>query len=230
MLLEQTRTTLGGTPYPSLRHARPEGSSRRALGTVRHPPACDRLASVPAVHRRRAWGQRGTGRFDRVRRLGAQGVQLISGSDAGVPFNPVAGYPGDRLLLVEGVGLRARIGDGSGRSSAGTPGILASLPLGKQPTCWPCRGIRCMTCVPSGTATGDGAWTRGGVHTRGHAGRFRRRASVVTEIVTPSPHRLAPWWDRPRTRTRERHGYSRDGRAARTPNQSMCTTSEALVG
>lgn len=33
-------------------------------------------------------------RFDLVRRLAAEGVQLVSGSDAGVAFNTFADYPG----------------------------------------------------------------------------------------------------------------------------------------
>ena len=54
---------------------------------------------------------------------------------------------------------------------------------------------------------------------------------VVTEIVTHVSLLVwPPWWDRAHTRTCERHGHARDGRAARTPHQSMCTTSEALVG
>jgi imidazolonepropionase-like amidohydrolase len=44
-------------------------------------------------------------RFDRVRRLVEQGVQLISGSDAGVSCNTFADYPGDLILTVEGIGL-----------------------------------------------------------------------------------------------------------------------------
>ena len=54
---------------------------------------------------------------------------------------------------------------------------------------------------------------------------------VVTAIVTHVSLLVwPPWWDRARTRTRTRHGHARDGRAARTLHQSMCTTSEALVG
>lgn len=44
-------------------------------------------------------------RFDRVQCLVEQGVQLVSGSDAGVSFNTFADYPGDLILTVEGVGL-----------------------------------------------------------------------------------------------------------------------------
>jgi imidazolonepropionase-like amidohydrolase len=44
-------------------------------------------------------------RFDRVRRLVEQGVQLVSGSDAGVSCNTFADYPGDLILTVEGIGL-----------------------------------------------------------------------------------------------------------------------------
>jgi len=44
-------------------------------------------------------------RFDRVRRLVEQGVQLVSGSDAGVSFNAFTDYPGDLILTVEGIGL-----------------------------------------------------------------------------------------------------------------------------
>ena len=65
----------------------------------------------------------------------------------------------------------------------------------------------------------------------GHAEKVPEEGFCSHRDCYPStPHRLAPWWDRARTRIRERHGHSRDGRAARTPNQSMCTTSEALVG
>lgn len=49
--------------------------------------------------------KRQAARFDRVRRLVEQGVQLVSGSDAGVSFNTFADYPGDLILTVEGVGL-----------------------------------------------------------------------------------------------------------------------------
>jgi imidazolonepropionase-like amidohydrolase len=41
-------------------------------------------------------------RFDLVRRLAAEGVQLISGSDAGVAFNTFADYPDDLILTAEG--------------------------------------------------------------------------------------------------------------------------------
>lgn len=41
-------------------------------------------------------------RFDLVRRLAAEGVQLVSGSDAGVAFNTFADYPGDLILTAEG--------------------------------------------------------------------------------------------------------------------------------
>ncbi len=44
-------------------------------------------------------------RFDRVWRLVEQGVQLVSGSDAGVSFNTFTDYPGDLILTVEGIGL-----------------------------------------------------------------------------------------------------------------------------
>jgi imidazolonepropionase-like amidohydrolase len=41
-------------------------------------------------------------RFDLVRRLAADGVQLVSGSDAGVAFNTFADYPDDLILTAEG--------------------------------------------------------------------------------------------------------------------------------
>jgi imidazolonepropionase-like amidohydrolase len=41
-------------------------------------------------------------RFDLVRRLAAAGVQLVSGSDAGVAFNTFADYPADLILTAEG--------------------------------------------------------------------------------------------------------------------------------
>jgi len=44
-------------------------------------------------------------RCDRVRRLAEQGVQLVSGSDAGVSFNTFTDYPGDLIFTVEGTGL-----------------------------------------------------------------------------------------------------------------------------
>jgi imidazolonepropionase-like amidohydrolase len=44
-------------------------------------------------------------RCDRVRRLVEQGVQLVSGSDAGVAFNTFRDYPGDLIFTVEGTGL-----------------------------------------------------------------------------------------------------------------------------
>jgi hypothetical protein len=55
--------------------------------------------------------------------------------------------------------------------------------------------------------------------------------AIVTAMVTHVSLLVwPPWWDRAHTRTRTRHGHASDGRAARTPHQSMCTTSEALVG
>ena len=44
-------------------------------------------------------------RCDRVRRLAEQGVQLVSGSDAGVSCNTFSDYPGDLIFTVEGTGL-----------------------------------------------------------------------------------------------------------------------------
>jgi hypothetical protein len=43
-------------------------------------------------------------------------------------------------------------------------------------------------------------------------------------------HRLAPLRDQTRTRACERRGHALDSRSSGTPHQSMCTTSEALVG
>ena len=44
-------------------------------------------------------------RFAVIRCLVEQGVQLVSGSDAGVNFNEFTDYPGDLILTVEGVDL-----------------------------------------------------------------------------------------------------------------------------
>jgi imidazolonepropionase-like amidohydrolase len=46
--------------------------------------------------------ERQTVRFDRVRRLVEQGVQLVSGSDARVSFNTFADYPSNLILTHEG--------------------------------------------------------------------------------------------------------------------------------
>jgi imidazolonepropionase-like amidohydrolase len=46
-----------------------------------------------------------TERFAVLRGLVEQGVQLVSGSDAGVNFNTFSDYPGDLILTVEGVDL-----------------------------------------------------------------------------------------------------------------------------
>ncbi len=45
------------------------------------------------------------GRFELVRRLVDDGVQLVSGSDAGVSYNTFTDYPGDLMLTVEGTDL-----------------------------------------------------------------------------------------------------------------------------
>ena len=47
-------------------------------------------------------------RFALVRQLVAQGVQLVSGSDAGITDNTFAGYPEDLVLTVEGIDLSPR--------------------------------------------------------------------------------------------------------------------------
>ena len=44
-------------------------------------------------------------RFALVRRLVDDGVQLVSGSDAGVSYNTFSDYPGDLILTVEGLDL-----------------------------------------------------------------------------------------------------------------------------
>ena len=44
-------------------------------------------------------------RFAVIRCLVEQGIQLVSGSDAGVNFNEFTDYPGDLILTVEGVDL-----------------------------------------------------------------------------------------------------------------------------
>jgi imidazolonepropionase-like amidohydrolase len=44
-------------------------------------------------------------RFTLVRQLVEQGVQIVSGSDAGVAFNEFTDYPGDLILAVEGTDL-----------------------------------------------------------------------------------------------------------------------------
>lgn len=44
-------------------------------------------------------------RFALVRQLVEQGVQLVSGSDAGVNYNEFSDYPGDLLLTAEGIDL-----------------------------------------------------------------------------------------------------------------------------
>ena len=50
------------------------------------------------------WAQR-EARFALVRQLVEQGVQLVSGSDAGVAYNTFTDYPDDLILTVEGVDL-----------------------------------------------------------------------------------------------------------------------------
>jgi imidazolonepropionase-like amidohydrolase len=47
-------------------------------------------------------------RFTLVRQLVADGVQLVSGSDAGITDNTFAGYPEDLVLTVEGIDLSPR--------------------------------------------------------------------------------------------------------------------------
>ena len=51
---------------------------------------------------------RRTARFALVRQLVADGVQLVSGSDAGITDNTFAGYPEDLVLAVEGIDLSPR--------------------------------------------------------------------------------------------------------------------------
>jgi imidazolonepropionase-like amidohydrolase len=53
---------------------------------------------------RRFWAQR-EARFRLIRLLVDQGVQLVSGSDAGVAYNAFTDYPGDLMLMVEGTDL-----------------------------------------------------------------------------------------------------------------------------
>ncbi len=52
-----------------------------------------------------AFRQGQSDRFNLVRRLVDQGVQLVSGSDAGVNFNEFTDYPGDLILTAEGTDL-----------------------------------------------------------------------------------------------------------------------------
>src|SRR4030095_10501059 len=44
-------------------------------------------------------------RFAMLRQMVAQGIRMVSGSDAGVTCNTFTDYPGDLILMVEGVDL-----------------------------------------------------------------------------------------------------------------------------
>jgi len=73
------------------------------------PTVFQGMGKLLAQHPDQPWAAshltRQAARFDRVRRLVEQGVQLVSGSDAGVSCNTFTDYPGDLILTVEGIGL-----------------------------------------------------------------------------------------------------------------------------
>jgi imidazolonepropionase-like amidohydrolase len=63
------------------------------------------LAQNPDVPWAAEFRQSQAERFGVIRCLVEQGIQLVSGSDAGVNFNEFTDYPGDLVLTVEGVDL-----------------------------------------------------------------------------------------------------------------------------
>lgn len=98
------------------------------------------------------WAQRQE-RFAVIRQLVEQGVQLVSGSDAGVAYNTFTDYPDDLILTVEGVDLSplyvlksatSVAAQALGRSDIGSiaPGKMADL-FAVQGN--PLRDIRVLT-------------------------------------------------------------------------------------
>ena len=91
-------------------------------------------------------------RFAVIRCLVEQGVQLVSGSDAGVNFNAFSDYPGDLILTVEGVDLSLVYVSNRPHPSPQKPWdavTWASSHREKLPTYWLSRAIPCTTSVPS---------------------------------------------------------------------------------
>jgi imidazolonepropionase-like amidohydrolase len=96
--------------HPSGRQYEPEQGRRIAdAGIYVCPTLFQGMGKLLAQHPDQPWAAahltRQAARFDRVRRLVEQGVQLVSGSDAGVSFNAFTDYPGDLIFTVEGTNL-----------------------------------------------------------------------------------------------------------------------------